>query len=143
MSAAGKSLYEALNANGLLEYGSFIPGDVVRELLDIEMPETGTRKQFAAVALVELSAIDDVRELLLNEGKYIAGTADGYRILTPGENSGQIDRYLSNAQNKIRRARKLERTAPAMSNGRPDHTLDRLDAIERGLRSRRGDRPAV
>jgi hypothetical protein len=82
----------------------------------------------------EMAAVDGVREMLLNEGKYIAGTGTDYRILTPGENTLQIDRYLAHAQNKIRRARKLERTSPAMSNGRPSQSAARTSAIERDLR---------
>lgn len=129
-----KSLYEALNAEGLLEFGSHIPGDFVREVLNLVLPDVGTRAQFNAVALAEMSAVDGVREMLLNEGKYIAGAGSDYRILTPGENTGQIDRYLAHAQNKIRRARKLERTSPAMSNGRPNQLAARTSAIERDLR---------
>jgi hypothetical protein len=134
VSEASRSLYEALAGEGLLEYGSFIPGDLVRRHLDLEMPQVGTRKQFLDISLDELSAVDRVREMLLNEGKYLAGSGDGYRILTPGENRGQVDRYLAHAQNKISRARKLERTSPAMSGGRPNQTQARLDAIERGIR---------
>jgi hypothetical protein len=129
-----KSLYEALNADGLLEFGSHIPGSFVREHLGLVMPELGTRAQFTAIALAEMGAVDGVREILLNEGKYITGTGADYRILTPGENTGQIDRYLAHAQNKIRRARKLERTSPAMSNGRPSQSAARTAAIERDLR---------
>jgi hypothetical protein len=135
VSEERKSLYEALADQGMLEYGCFIPGEFVRGHLELEMPELGTRSQFNAIALQEMSAVDGVREILLNQGKYVAGCGSGYRILTPGENKDQVDRYLAHAQNKIRRARKLERTSNPMSSGRPDQTHARLQAIERGIRS--------
>jgi hypothetical protein len=128
------SLFDALEGEGLLEYGSFIPGDLVRSVLGLQMPDFGTRKQFADISLRELSAIDAVRERLLNLGKYIAAAGDGYRILTPSENRWQIDRYLGHAQNKIRRARKLERTSPAMTDGRPDSLAARLLMAEKSMR---------
>ncbi len=129
-----KPLFAALDELGLLEYGSHIPGRTVREVLGLEMPEYGSKRDFDAVALAELSAIDAVREALLNLGKYISGSGDGYRILTPGENSAQIDRYLSNAQNKIRRARKLERTSPAVVSGAPSQRGARIMLTDTSLR---------
>jgi len=128
------SLFDALEGEGLLEYGSVIPGDFVRRVLGLDMPSVGTRRQFEEIALREMSAIDAVRERLLNHGKYIAGAGQNYRILTPAENSGQIDRYLGHAQNKIRRARKLERTSPAMFNGRPNTIGARLLMAEKSMR---------
>lgn len=130
-------MFDALEAEGLLEYGSFIPGEVVRAKLGLEMPNIGTKEQFDAVALAELSAIDAVREILLNFGKYLSGSGKGYRILTPGENTQQIDRYLAHAQNKIRRARKLERTSPAMTNGKPDQSAARILMVAKGARRQR------
>jgi hypothetical protein len=134
VSAIGKSLYEMLAGEGLLEYASFIPGDLIREHLNIEMPSIGTRAQFASIALKELGAVDDVRAMLLEEGKYIAAANNGYRILSPGENAVQIDSYLSQAQNKIARARKLERTTPVMNDGRPSNLAARMLMSEKSLR---------
>jgi hypothetical protein len=131
-----RSLYDALQADGLLEYGSHISGELVRRIVGLEMPELGRKEDFDAVALAELSAIDQVREILLGEGKYIIGTRDGYRILLPSENRDQIDRYLGHAQNKIRRARKLERCSPPMTNGKPDQTSARLSMIEQAFKKR-------
>ena len=137
MSAVGKSLYEALDAEGLLEFGAFIRGGIVREHLNIEELAVGTRAQFAAIALQELGAVDAVREMLLHEGKYITASGDGYRILTPGENADQIKRYIAHAQNKLRRAHLLERTSPAMSNGRPSQVAARLLLAEASTRRKR------
>jgi hypothetical protein len=130
-----ESLFDALEGNGMLEYGSFIPGEFVRRIIGLQMPDVGTRKQFADISLRELSAVDAVRERLLNFGKYIAASGDGYRILTPGENSAQIDRYLGHAQNKIRRARKLERTSQALTSGKPSTAAARLLMTEKSLRT--------
>jgi len=128
--SSDKSLYGQLEAVGLLEYGQFIAGDFVRECLGLKMPELGTKKDFDEVALAELAAVDSVREVLLNNGKYIAGTKGGYRILLPSENREQIDRYLGHAQKKIGRARKLERTSPALTSGIPDQLRSRLAVAE-------------
>jgi len=129
--AESRNLFVALQEAGMIEYGSFIPGVFVRAVLGLDMPDTGTKKEFDSIALAELGAVDNVRETLLNQGMYIAGSGDGYRILTPAENSGQVDRYLGHAQNKIRRARKLERTSPAMTGGKPSQLKARMMMAER------------
>lgn len=132
------ALYGKLRDEGLLEYGGHIPGPYVRAFLGIEMPVIGTKRDFDAASLAELSAMDQVREALLGEGKYLAGSGDGYRILTPAENGAQVDRYLGQAQNKIRRARKLERTSPPMSDGQPSQLAARLMMADSGARRRFG-----
>lgn len=131
-----QNLYQALDEVGLLDYGQHIDGDVVRDILGLVMPDVGTKRDFDEIALAELSAVDNLRETLLSQGKYIAGTKGGYRILLPSENADQIDRYLGHAQNKIRRARKLERCSPAMSKGKPNQTRARMMMIERSIRKR-------
>ena len=67
---------------GLTEYGAVIPKQMVYDLLGVEVPATGTQRQFNEIALTELAAIDYVRNFLLNEGKYLAGTTTGYRVLS-------------------------------------------------------------
>lgn len=48
--------YAELEALGLLEYGSVIHGDLVRDILGLEMPQYGTKKQSDEVTLQELGA---------------------------------------------------------------------------------------
>ncbi len=110
-----KDLLHALKQKGLLEYGSVIPGELVRELLDIQYPEYGTREEFEGIALQELGAIDYVRNALLNEGKYLASSRGNYRILLPSENKQQIEAYAAQADRKIRRAIKLSRNTPVVA----------------------------
>ena len=65
-------LLQALIDRDLTDYGSFIEGSFVREVLDITLPEFGTRQEFDRISLAELAAIGYVRTQLLLEGKYIA-----------------------------------------------------------------------
>lgn len=107
-----RELYTQLRDLGLLEYGEFIPSAAVHELLGIQMPTTATKEVFDAIALKELNAIDYVRNMLLSEGKYISGTAGGYRILLPSENQAQVELYMKAADRKLKRAGKLSRNTP-------------------------------
>lgn len=121
-----KDLLEALRENGLLDYGSHIPGDFVREALGIKYPEIGSKKEFDEIALKELGAVDYVRNAILNEGKYLAGMGSDYRILLPSENKEQIERYMSSAGRKLRRAGKLSRNTPPAVNKNHDNISARI-----------------
>ena len=121
-----KELHHTLKEAGLLEYGSHIPGEAVREVLGLEMPEIGTKAQFDAVALKELQAIDYVRNILLSEGKYLAGAPGGYRVLLPSENKAQVDSYMAQADRKLRRAQKLSRSMPTQNISQVDQTDARI-----------------
>jgi hypothetical protein len=112
-----KELLTYLRVNGLTEYGAFISEETVRECLGIEFPEVATKKEFDAIALQELGAIDYVRGALINEGKYIKGILNGYRVLTPSENAGQVEAYMSSADGKLRRAIKLAKNTPKIADG--------------------------
>lgn len=104
---AGKCLLKHMQENGLDDYGSYIDGDELHAVLGIEMPETATKKVFDQLALVELSAVDYVRNVLLGEGKYITKSGNGYRILLPSETEHQVDAYIRQAKKKLSRAQKL------------------------------------
>lgn len=121
-----RDLLEALDERGLLEYGSVIPAVVVREILELEYPEVGTKAQFDRLSLAELSGIDYVRRVLLPCGKYLAGHQGDYRILTPSENQRQISTYMSQADKKIRRAMTLSKSTPAPRSADVDQTESRI-----------------
>ena len=121
-----KPLYETLKSVGLLEYGAVISGELVRDILGLQMPEYGTKKQFDEIALAELGAIDYVRNILLGEGKYITSNNGDYRVLLPSENKRQVDLYMGQADKKLRRALKLSRNMPAVDSCRPDNTSARI-----------------
>lgn len=120
-----KELLHELRDRELLEYGSHIPGDLVREILGIEYPEVATKQEFDEIALKELAAVDYVRNVILNEGKYLAGTGDDYRVLLPSENKAQVERYMTSADRKLRRAGKLSRNTPGK---RIERELDNTQA---------------
>jgi hypothetical protein len=125
---------------GLTEYGSVIPKDLVYELLGIEVPQTGTQRQFNEIALTELAAVDYVRNFLLSEGKYLAGTTTGYRVLLPSENAVQVESYISQADKKLSRALKLSRNTPKPAdNVRDDQQEARVLMRQEGIRQRFGN----
>ncbi len=123
--ARGARLWDVLEAAGLLTYGADISGEAVRGALGIEMPEFGRREDFARIELLELSAVDHVRQRLIENGMYIARSPDGYRVLLPSENLRQVDAYMRSASRKVTRARKLQEMTPAASD-RPDGRAARI-----------------
>jgi hypothetical protein len=129
-----KEFYSALNDMKLLEYGSTIPTDVVHELLQIEIPSSAPKRVYDQLALLELAAIDYVRNTLLGQGKYISGTSTGYRILLPSENASQIDLYMESADRKLNRALKLSRNTPQEAKRGVDQTEARILMKKHGLR---------
>lgn len=123
---AQKELLSMLHEMKLTEYGSFIEASLVQEILDIEMPESASRKEFAKLEIIEMAAIDYCRAHLLNEGKYIKQVPNGYRILLPSENLGQIESYMDSADRKLSRALKLSRNTPREAAQIPDQTEARI-----------------
>lgn len=120
----GKCLYQALEAASLLEYGSVILADFVQAVIDIQYPETATKKEFDSLALAELSAIDYVRNILLSQGKYLTFSQGNYRILLPSENKKQVEQYLQSADKKLNRAMKLHRSTPGVDNVKHDYQAE-------------------
>jgi len=108
----GKDLYGHMLAENLLEYNSVITGDTVRSVLHLKYPKVGTREQFSRIALLELSAVDYVRNQLLNQGKYLQTNAGNYRVLLPSEHKAQCERYIAAAQAKLRKSVKLSTNTP-------------------------------
>ena len=129
-------LLQHLKTLGLLQYGAVIEREVVHEFLGITMPALGTRAEFDAVSLAELSATGAVRDALLREGKYLAATRTGYRVLLPSENKAQIDAYMASARRKLNRAQKLNRTTPALHNHQADQTEARILMQQEGVRAK-------
>lgn len=119
----------------MTEYGSVIPGDTVREILGIEYPSVGTKKDFDEIALAEMSAVDYVRNVLLGEGKYISSCRGDYRILLPSENKLQVEAYMIQADRKLRRAQKLSRNMPNSVNVLRDNLSERITMKRESIRS--------
>jgi len=133
------SLYDSLNEMGLLDYGSNIPSALVHELLDITVPMRATKAEFDALSLQEMSAIDYCRNILLGQGKYLAGTRAGYTIPMPSDNKVYIDRYVDSASKKLNRAQKLNRNTPEESNPHRAQTDARIHFRKNGRRGAPGD----
>lgn len=129
-------LLQHLKTLGLLQYGAVIEREVVHDFLGITMPALGTRAEFDAVSLAELSATGAVRDALLREGKYLAATRTGYRVLLPSENKAQIDAYMASARRKLNRAQKLNRTTPVAHNHQADQTEARILMQQEGSRAK-------
>lgn len=132
--SAHKDLLSALREMQLTEYGSFIPAELVHELLGIEVPAQATRSEYIKLEIMEMAAIDYCRGHLINEGKYLKQAAQGYRVLLPSENMGQVESYMASADRKLIRALKLSRNTPTDDCQMPDQTEARIlmkrDAIE-------------
>ena len=134
--AKADDLLQHLKTLGLLQYGAVIEREVVHDFLGITMPALGTRAEFDAVSLAELSATGAVRDALLREGKYLAATRTGYRVLLPSENKAQIDAYMASARRKLNRAQKLNRTTPVAHNHQADQTEARILMQQEGSRAK-------
>ena len=134
---SNRDLFDVLNHEGLLEYGTVIKGEKVRELLGLIRPETGSYREFKEVELVELAAMDYVRNTLLGQGKYLKGCGDDYRILLPSENARQVDLYMSAADKKLRRAIKLSKNSPKEQGAIPDQSQARAMMKRESIREHR------
>jgi hypothetical protein len=134
---AYKDFLDYLIGDGLTEYGSIIPNELVYQLLKLQVPEVGTMKEFSAISLKVLAATDYVRNYLLGHGKYLLGTPSGYRILMPSENAEQVEAYMSSADGKLNRALKLSRNTPREPDEKADQIQARILMKKEGIRQRR------
>lgn len=131
-----------MKSHGLTEYGSNIPTSLVHGVLGIYYPESAPKAVFDELALKELGAIDYVRSALLNEGKYLIGDKVGYRILLPSENKRQVERYMQQADKKLRRASKLSRNTPYEHRQGADQTEARIMLKQQEARTDSPMRPS-
>ena len=130
-----KELYADLDGRGLLEFGEHISGELVREILGLEYPEVATKKEFDKLALIELQAVDYVRNILLGHGKYLSGVGGDYRILLPSENLRQVEQYMGQADNKLKRALKLSRNSPKLDTRKPSNLDARITMKRESIRA--------
>lgn len=122
---------------GRIDYGAFIPVEVVRDILGLEYPEVGTKREFDQLALTEMAAIDYVRNVLLGRGMYIKGEASGYRILHVSENIAQVEFYMASADKKLARGLKLLKNTPRERGAYPDQTETRAEMKRENIRTHR------
>jgi len=111
-NASNKDFYARLLNARLLDYGSVIQQSLVHSLLEIHITDVMNIREYDKAKLEEVSAIDYVRSQLLNQGKTIAKHLSAYRIPMPSENREFVERYISSADKKLRRAIKLSMNTP-------------------------------
>lgn len=133
----GRELLDELDTGGFLHYGKFIPVAVVRDCLDLEYPEVATKREFDQLALLEMAAVDYVRNVLLGRGMYIKGEAAGYRILHISENLAQVEQYMTSADKKLSRGLKLLKNTPREAGSYPDQTEVRAEMKRENIRAHR------
>jgi hypothetical protein len=127
-------LLRAMKERGLDAYGSIIPGDWVREVLGIQVPELGTKRDFDAAAIAELSVVDRVRTALLDQGKYLGMREGDYRILLPSENARQVELYMQQADKKLRRGLRLSRSSPQEASAQQSNVETRMAMKQQSIR---------
>jgi hypothetical protein len=137
----GKDLLSKLDSEKQLEYGAVILGEDVRNHLDLPLPSIEgktiqqVKRELDSVALMEMAAIDYVRNVLLGRGMYIKNDNGNYRILLPSENKVQIEAYVSSADRKLSRALKLSRNTPTVDNIVRDNCIEtRISMKKNNLR---------
>ena len=133
---SGRCLLDYIRNRHLDEYGSVILASEVRHIIGAEFPEVGTRRQFESAALAELSAVDYVRNVLINEGKYLTQSNGDYRILLPNENASQIERYMSGADKKLRRAQRLSKNTPKTDAAPNDNVAARIHMKREAIKAK-------
>lgn len=119
----GRELYAFLKDTGRCEYGSVITELELHHFLNIEYPEVATHAEFKSMDLMVLSVTDYVRNILLGEGKAFIQAKGDYRILLPSENAKYIERYMSSADKKLKRALKLSKSMPSIDTNADNKTV--------------------
>lgn len=105
-----QTLYETLRNTAELEYGATFSRARVLSIMGIEDIEFGTQKEFQEQELAELSGIGYVRNILINEGKWIVRKGNTYRVLQPSENGSQIDSFMRSGSSAYLKASKLAKS---------------------------------
>ena len=122
--------FKMLEDMGKLEYGSTISLNLLYDIFGIEKVEyPATRAEMKRLELEELKVTGYIRDKLLNQGKYLKGEKDSYRVLLPSENAGQIISYMESADRKLKRALKLNRNTP------PDYKISSNDEVRLFMKS--------
>lgn len=129
-----KDFYTWMVEHGYTTYGAEVPVETVQAFLGIEYPEIANKKTYDALTLVELGYIDYVRNILLNEGKYLTNSRGVYRVLLPSENAAQVDRYVSGANKRLTRALKLSRNTPMQYKKPNDDTDVRIELKKKAIK---------
>ena len=106
--------FEFMEESGFFEYGTTIPTSTIYKIFGIaEVEYPATKAEITTAQMAELQATDYIRSRLLDQGKYLKGEKDSYRVLLPSENAGQVLSYMRSADGKLQRAFKLNANTPS------------------------------
>lgn len=119
-------LMEWFRANGFDQYGAVVTKEQLLHFLKIDVPLMGTWHDFRRVEIALLDPIRYIRDALLNEGKYLKGDRDVYRVLLPSENAAQVRSFEDSARKKLKRAATLSATTPSEHKDVRDNTEIRI-----------------
>lgn len=128
-----KEFYAWFVENGYSAYGAEVPVETVQAFLGIEYPETASKKIYDTLTLIELGYVDYVRNMLLNDGKYLTNSRGVYRVLLPSENAAQVERYVSGASKRLNRALKLSKNTPDEYKRPNDDTAVRIELKKKSI----------
>jgi hypothetical protein len=132
----GEKLWSILREQDRTHYGDRFPISLVHSALGILVPKVGSRRDFERIALIELAAIDYVKNRLVDEGKWLTRQGSEYYIPLPSENAHFIDNMLASAQRKLKRARRLRSNTQA-EEATTDQTASKILMIEDSVKSAR------
>ena len=105
-----QNLYDVLHDNAELEYGATFSRKRVLSIMGIESVEIGTQKDFQEQELAELAGVGHIRNILINQGKWIVRKGNTYRVLHPSENGSQIDSFMRSGSSAYLKASKLAKS---------------------------------
>jgi len=128
-----KEFYAWFVECGYTSYGAEVPVETVQAFLGLDYPEIAGKKVYDALTLIELGYIDYVRNMLLNDGKYLTNSRGVYRVLLPSENAAQVERYVSGASKRLNRALKLSKNTPAEYKKPNDDTAVRIELKKKSI----------
>lgn len=137
VTTLGKDLYNAIVATGLDVYGAVIDNVWLHPIIGINMPVSGTHKQYQKLDLIVLGAVSYVRTKLLKRGMYLKGTNTGYRIILLSENAERIEAYRQAASRRLSCARILAQSSPPGAFTHSINPLSHIVAMKRSIRKRK------
>lgn len=116
-----EEITNTLLAAGTFDYGAIMqPVELLNHYgIDLQADEdmagwsvSDIRKQITRNALTELALVDKIRDILIDEGRYIGKTKGVYRVYLPSENEQVSSNYLRSASRKTSKASRLRQATP-------------------------------
>lgn len=128
MCDKSSDLFDHLELMGCLSYGGTFTRSMVLDAMDVEIILEGTREDFQEMDLAELEAVGYIRNVLINQGKWVVRKGETYRVLMPSENEGQIRAFSQRGDRAYLKATKLAKSTPPEFFTGVDTTMHRAAA---------------